>query len=75
MKITTALAGVLIAGFAFSAAAQADTSYYVVKNGKTCTITTERPTGTVTVVENGVVYKTRTEAENAVKTIKVCQPE
>ena len=74
MKLTTALmAGAIVAGFVLPATAQ---DYYVVQSSKskTCTITQQRPTGSeMTVVEpNGATYTTRTEAENAMKTIKVC---
>lgn len=76
MKLNTALAGALIAGFVLPAAAQAQ-GYYVVQNvhTKKCTITHEKPTSsTMTVVgPNGMVYKTMTEAESAMKTIKVCE--
>lgn len=74
MKMQTALAGVLVAGFALPALAQ--TTYYVVQDVKTkhCQIVEKRPVATeATVVgPDGVVYKTRTEAETAMKTVKVC---
>ena len=49
---------------ALGALAQGVTSYYVVQDIKTkkCTI----------VGPDGVVYKTQTEAETAMKTVKVC---
>jgi hypothetical protein len=50
-------------------------SFYVVQDVKTkkCTITETKPTSTeTTVVSGGSVYKTRTEAESGMKTIKVC---
>ena len=50
--------------------------FYVVQDASTkkCTIVDKKPTeSTVTVVSpSGTVYKTRTEAENAMKTVKVC---
>ena len=56
--------------------AQGVTSYYVVQDVKTkkCTIVDKKPAATeATIVgPDGVVYKTRTEAENAMKTVKVC---
>jgi hypothetical protein len=53
----------------------ADESYYVVRDTTTkkCTVVNEKPTTTTTTVtSDGTVYKTKTEAENAVKTTKVC---
>ena len=79
MKLNLALAGVLVAGFILPAVAQTTTtttSYYVVQDLKTkkCTIIDKKPVATeYTVVgEDGVVYKTRIEAETAMKTVKVC---
>jgi LysM repeat protein len=50
-------------------------SFYVVQDVKTkkCTITETKPTSSeVTVVSGDSVYKTKTEAETGMKTIKVC---
>jgi hypothetical protein len=59
-----------------SAAAFAQDAYYIVQDVKTkkCTVVDKKPVATeATVVgPDGVVYKTRTEAENAMKTVKVC---
>ena len=56
--------------------AQGATSYYIVQDVKTkkCTIVDKKPVATeATIVgPDGVVYKTRTEAETALKTVKVC---
>ena len=61
---------------ALSALAQGATAFYIVQDVKTkkCTIMDKKPAATeATVVgPDGVVYKTRTEAENAMKTVKVC---
>ena len=58
------------------AAAQTTTSYYIVQDVKTkkCTIAEKKPVATeATIVgPDGVVYKTRAEAETAMKTVKVC---
>jgi hypothetical protein len=58
------------------ALAQGVTSYYIVQDVKTkkCTIVDKKPVATeATIVgPDGVVYKTRTEAETAMKTVKVC---
>jgi len=79
MKTKIALAVALVAGFVLPAAAQTTTTtttYYVVQDAKTkkCTIMDKKPEATETTVigGDGVVYKTRTEAENAMKTVKVC---
>ena len=73
--IKTILAGALVLGFALPAFAQVD-SFYVVQDVKTkkCTIVDKKPMATeYTVVGgDGVMYKTRVEAENAMKTVKVC---
>ena len=60
---------------AFVTTAVAQTSFYVVQDVKTkkCTIVDQKPTTTETVVVgDGAVFKTRTEAETGMKTIKVC---
>jgi hypothetical protein len=83
MTLTRALtSAALIAGLALptvSAFSQDVTSYYVVRDVKTkkCTIVDKKPVATeATVVgADGVVYKTRTEAENVMKTEKVCTTE
>jgi len=72
MTSTAIAAALVLPGFAFAQA----TSYYVVQDVKTkkCTILDKKPVATeATVVgPEGVVYKTRTEAETAMKTVKVC---
>ena len=80
MKINIALAGAFIVGFALSAAAQTSTtSFYVVQDVKTkrCEIVDQKPASKeMTVVGgDGVVYHSRVEAENAMKTVKVCHTE
>ena len=77
MKLNMALAGALVVGLALPAAAQTTmTAYYVVQDVKTkkCTIMDKKPTTTeyTTIGYDGVVYKTRVEAETAMKTVKVC---
>ena len=75
MKLMTVMAGVLVAGFALPAAAQVET-YYLVQDAKTkkCTIVDKKPATTeyTMVGGDGTIYKTRVEAENAMKTVKVC---
>jgi hypothetical protein len=61
-----------------SAAAFAQDSYYIVQDIKTkkCTIVDKKPMATEAKVvgPDGVVYHTRTEAEGAMKTVKICTP-
>ena len=72
--ISTAVLAAL--GLSLGAYAQTTTSFYVVQDVKTkkCTIVDKKPVASEATVigPEGVVYKTRTEAENAKKTIKVC---
>ena len=60
---------------AFSTAALAQTEFYVVQDVKTkkCTIVDKKPVKTteVTVLGNSV-FKTRTEAETGMRSVKVC---
>jgi hypothetical protein len=72
MKFKTLVVAAAMTTFAAPAFAQA---FYVVQDVKTkkCTITETKPTSTeTTVVSGNSVYKTRTEAESGMKTIKVC---
>jgi len=69
------LSGAVLAFAATSAFAQTtvSTEYYVVRDATTkkCTIVDKKPTTTTTIVDNGV-FKTKTEAETGMKTMKVC---
>ena len=73
MKTKLILAAALVASFAVPAFAD---EFYVVQDTTTkkCTIVDKKPTeATMTIVSpSGTVYKTRTEAETGMKTIKVC---
>ncbi|CAN7563398.1 hypothetical protein LJR220_005110 [Bradyrhizobium sp. LjRoot220] len=63
-----------VAAFTISSAHAQTTEYYVVRDTTTkkCTIVDKKPTTTtITVVDNGT-FKTRTEAETGMKTMKVC---
>lgn len=65
---------VFIGALATSAIAQT-TEFYLVQDVKTkkCTIVDKKPTTTTEVsVLGSTVYKTRTEAEAGMKTVKVC---
>jgi hypothetical protein len=55
-------------------AAYAQTEFYVVQDSTTkkCTIVDKKPTTTTMTVVGDGVYKTRTEAETGMKSIKVC---
>jgi hypothetical protein len=67
-------AATLIAGFALPAFAADE--FYVVQDVKTkkCTIVDKKPVeATTTVVSpSGTIYKTRSEAETGMKSVKVC---
>jgi hypothetical protein len=74
MKLRIVTAAVMVA--AFSLPAFAADEFYVVQDVKTkkCTIVDKKPTDTsMTVVSpSGTIYKSRTEAESGMKTVKVC---
>ena len=65
----------IVGAFAVTSAyAQTATEFYVVRDTATkkCTIVDKKPTTTtITVVDHGT-FKTRTEAETGMKTMKVC---
>ena len=68
----------LIGALAFAAGTIAQTAsaaeFYVVRDTTTkkCTVVETKPTtSTVTIVDNGT-FKTKTEAETGMKTMKVC---
>jgi hypothetical protein len=66
----TAVAVALVA----PAGAQTVTEYYVVQDTATkrCTIVDRKPTTTTIVQVGPVAFKSRTEAESGMRTIKVC---
>jgi hypothetical protein len=74
MNTKLATAALMIA--AFSLPAFAADEFYVMQDVKTkkCTIVDKKPTDTsMTVVSpSGTMYKSRTEAESGMKTVKVC---
>ena len=76
MKLNVAVAGALIAGLAVPAMAQVP-DFFVVQDVKTmkCQIVQQKPTSTewTMVSPDGTIYKTRTEAESAMKTMTVCE--
>lgn len=72
MKRLIIAAGLVVA---IATPAFAADSFYVVQDVKTkkCTITETKPTSTeMTVVSGNTVYKTRSEAETGMKSVKVC---
>ena len=73
MTKTYLLAGAFAVALTGSVYAQT-TEYYVVQDTSTkkCTIVDKKPTVTTTTVVGNSVYKTRTEAETGMKTVKVC---
>jgi len=71
------LAGAMMASAFTSAFAQTTTiasDYYVVRDTTTkkCTIVDSKPTTTTTTIVDNGTFKTRTEAETGMKTMKVC---
>ena len=71
LAIAAALAAIAVPAFAQSTT----TEYYVVQDSSTkkCTIVDKKPTTTTTVQVGPMGFKTRTEAETGMKTIKVCE--
>lgn len=74
MKLRIITAAVMVA--AFSLPAFAADEFYVVQDVKTkkCTVVDKKPMdSSMTVVSpSGTIYKSRTEAESGMKTVKVC---
>lgn len=70
-----AMAAALATALVVPAFAQAVTEYYVVQDTSTkrCTIVDKKPTTTTMVQIGPMAFKTRTEAESGLKTIKVCE--
>lgn len=68
------LSGAVVAFTVTSSFAQTATEFYVVRDASTkkCTIVDKKPTTTTTTVVDNGVFKTRTEAETSMKTMKVC---
>ena len=68
----------LIGAIAFAATAIAQTSmaaeFYVVRDATTkkCTVVDTKPTTTTTTIVDNGTFKTKTEAETSMKTMKVC---
>lgn len=62
-----------LAAFALGTQAASAAEFYIVRDATTkkCTVVDTKPTTTTTTVVGNGVYKTKTEAESAVKTTKV----
>jgi hypothetical protein len=73
MRLTYVLTALGVVSLATPAFAE---QYYIVKEkeGKTCTIVKEKPTTETMVLvdEDGEVYATEVEAQEAIKKIKIC---
>jgi hypothetical protein len=69
---------VMIGALAFAASTIAETAmaveYYVVRDATTkkCTVVDSRPTSTTTTIVDNGTFKTKTEAETGMKTMKIC---
>jgi hypothetical protein len=76
MKKLLISAAMVAAFVATSAFAQPAAGFYIVRDATTkkCTIVDQKPTTTTTTttVVGDSVYKTRTEAETGMKSVKVC---
>lgn len=74
MKVKLVTAAALVASFAVPALAANE--FYVVQDAKTkkCTVVDKKPTEASMTVVNpaGAIYKTKTEAEAGMKSVKVC---
>ena len=71
------IAGAVALGMTVSAFAQTTTTtteYYVVQDTATkkCTVVDKKPTTTTSVVVGPGMFKTKTEAETGMKSVKVC---
>ena len=75
-RFATSTAVIAALALPVGAFAQGATSYYIVQDLKTkkCTVVDTKPVATeaTTVGPDGVVYKTKAEAETAMKTVKAC---
>lgn len=74
-KFTFMTAAAVVAALTLPAAAQA--TFYIVQDTgtKRCTVVKERPTVKTMVIvgDSGKIYKTESEAQAAIRTIKVCE--
>lgn len=63
-----------VVAFTVTSAFAQTTGFYVVRDATTkkCTIVDTKPTTTTTTIVDNGTFKTRTEAETGMKSIKVC---
>jgi hypothetical protein len=63
-----------VIAFAVTSAYAQSTEYYVVRDATTkkCTVVDTKPTTTTTTVVDNGIFKTKTEAETGMKSMKVC---
>jgi hypothetical protein len=63
-----------VVAFTVTSAFAQTTEFYVVRDTATkkCTIVDKKPTTTTTTIVDNGTFKTRTEAETGMKSIKVC---
>jgi hypothetical protein len=75
-RLATSTAVIAALALPVGAYAQGATAFYIIQDAKTkkCSVVDKKPVATeATIVgPDGVVYKTKTEAETAMKTVKVC---
>ena len=73
--VLSAALATAIAVPAFAQSTTTTTEYYVVQDASTkkCTIVDKKPTTSTMVQVGPLGFKTRTEAETGMKTIKVCE--
>ncbi|UGY07357.1 hypothetical protein [Bradyrhizobium quebecense] len=74
MNVKAIVAAALLAAFVTPAFAADE--FYVVQDVKTkkCTVVDQKPVDTTTTVvsPSGTIYKTRSEAETGMKSVKIC---
>jgi hypothetical protein len=70
----TLLVAASLAAFALATQAASAAEFYIVRDASTkkCTVVDSKPTTTTTTVVGDKTYMTKTEAEGAIKTTKVC---
>ena len=63
-----------VVAFTVTSAFAQTTEFYVVRDATTkkCTIVDKKPTTTTTTIVDNGTFKTRTEAETGMKSVKVC---
>jgi hypothetical protein len=72
--LLTVAAAAIATSSAYAQTTMSSSEFYVVRDATTkkCTIVDKKPTATTTTIVDNGTFKTRTEAEAGMKTIKVC---